>query len=122
MKAQLAARLKRYGPMGVAGALAGATVGGPFGALLGGASGAAVRPMLHAVRRAAEHPSVQTALWTPLQSLARGAHGPLVRVPLQLAARGAGSAAAMGLSPSLSAALDPEAAAQAEIDRLLSGK
>lgn len=122
MKQQVGARLKRYGPMGVAGAMAGGVVGGPFGALLGGASGAAVRPMLHAVRRAAEHPSVQTAMWTPLQSLARGAQAPALRVPLQMTARGAGAAAALGLSPSVATALDPEAAAQAEIDRLLSGE
>jgi hypothetical protein len=69
-KEQLAARLKRYGPMGVAGAIAGHTLGGTGGAILGGASGAAVRPMIHAVRRAAQHPAVRNAMWSPV---ARGA-------------------------------------------------
>lgn len=69
-KEQIAARLKRYGPMAAAGAMAGHVVGGPFGAILGGAGGAAVRPMLHAVRRAYQHPAVQTAAWTPVEQIA----------------------------------------------------
>jgi hypothetical protein len=76
-KAQLMARLKRYGPMGIAGGIAGHVVGGPFGALLGGASGAAVRPMLHAVRRAYQSPAVQTAVWSPVQRAAAALEGPV---------------------------------------------
>jgi hypothetical protein len=74
-KAQIASRLKRYGPMGLAGAAAGQVVGGPFGMLLGGASGAAVRPMIHAVRRGYQHPAVQTAVWSPVERLARSLSG-----------------------------------------------
>jgi hypothetical protein len=109
-KEQINARLKRYGPMGVAGALAGHTVGGPFGAVLGGASGAAVRPMIHALRRAASHPAVQNAVWSPAASAASAAARQTLTPEAEaliLALRGGQSRA------------DPEAQAEAELARLL---
>lgn len=119
VKAQIGARLQRYGPMAAAGALLGNSLGGGGAAIVGGAAGAAVRPMLHAVRRAWQHPSVQTAAWTPMQRLAQTIASPKVAVPADLSARLAGVAGGLAASPRLMSYADPEAAAQAELDRLM---
>jgi hypothetical protein len=120
MKEQVMARLKRYGPMGVAGGLAGLAFGGnPLTGILGAAGGAAVRPMLHAGRRMIQHPSVQTAIWSPVERGVAAATTPT----MSLLGRTATSAAGMGLAPNMSQ-LGPspeEQAAEAELQRLLSG-
>jgi hypothetical protein len=120
MKEQVMARLKRYGPMGVAGGIAGLAFGGnPLTGLLGAAGGAAVRPMIHAGRRMLQHPSVQNAIWAPVE---RGVAS--VTTPaMSLLGRTATSAAGMALAPNMST-LGPspeEQAAEAELQRLLSG-
>lgn len=92
-KAQLAARLKRYGPMGVAGALLGSPLGVP-GALVGAGAGAAVRPMLHALRRAYQHPSVQRGVWSPVESAAGAIGAAAERIGLTGGAAGAEARAA----------------------------
>ena len=78
-------RLKRYGPLGLLGAVAGHAFAGPGGALLGGAAGAAVRPAFRAMVRGARDPAVQTMLLSPV-ARAAGAAGeaaPVARSEVQ---------------------------------------
>lgn len=85
-KAQLYARLVRYG-LPLAGSAIGTAVGGPVGGAVGALAGAGTRPMMHALGRMATHPSVQKAVWGGIESatsapLRGGAFGSVLRQAL----------------------------------------
>lgn len=62
-------RLVRYGPPALGSAI-GASIGGPAGVAVGALAGAGTRPAIHALRRMAQDPAVQTQMWTPVEKLA----------------------------------------------------
>lgn len=69
---QIMARVKRYG-MPALGSAVGSVIGGPAGGAVGALGGAGTRPMVHALRRMAQDPAVQTRLWGPLTNLGEDA-------------------------------------------------
>jgi hypothetical protein len=62
---QVMARLKRYGPAAIGGAIGGTIFGGP-GAVAGIPIGLYLRPMLHATMRMARNPAVQYQMLRPV--------------------------------------------------------
>jgi hypothetical protein len=77
---QVGARAKRYG-VPLLGTAVGTAIGGPLGGAVGALAGAGTRPAVHAIRRMAQHPAVQTALWEAMQGSAKagGAAGRVVQ-------------------------------------------
>src|SRR5256885_9751242 len=57
-KAQIMARLLRYGPPAI-GSAVGTKIGGPVGGAIGAMAGAGTRPMVQALRRMVQNPAVQ---------------------------------------------------------------
>jgi hypothetical protein len=107
---QVGARAKRYG-VPLMGTAVGTAIGGPVGGAVGALAGAGTRPAVHALRRMAQHPAVQTALWDALRGSAK--------------ASGAVGRGVQRLSPALPALLmstpnDEDEAARALAEALMS--
>lgn len=75
-KQQLMARIKRYGPMALGGALLG-SVGGAPGAMMGGAVGLYLRPALRSMVNLGQNPAVQHGLLSGVQG-GLNASGPAI--------------------------------------------
>lgn len=94
---QIGARLKRYGPAAVGGALGGALLPG-IGAPMGAASALVLRPAIHSLRRLAQQPVVQRGLAKAAASLGAGA---------ERAVEGAAGPVERALAPDLERGLLP---------------
>jgi hypothetical protein len=80
-KAQIAARLWRYGPP-VIGSAVGTAMGGPVGTAVGALAGAGTRPAVQALRRMVKTPAVQKKIGDAMQrigdnALSRGLSAPV---------------------------------------------